>query len=170
MGRSVLAGALTMSLLILPVVIVAAQEALRSVPPSIRHGSLALGATRWQTVWHQVLPSAVPGIMTGVILSLSRALGEAALGGAPVVAYDIDWHSDLIESGVTGELVAYRDHVGLAAGLQRFIDDSEYGRRVGTALRERALRVLDPDHVDTEQLSVYRELLDVVQFDGEAAA
>ena len=103
----------------------------------------------------------IPAVAAFVAPLTGRALGEAALGGAPVVAYDIDWHSDLIESGVTGELVAYRDHVGLAAGLQRFIDDSEYGRRVGTALRERALRVLDPDHVDTEQLSVYRELLGV---------
>ena len=78
LGKSVLAGSLTMSLLILPVVIIAAQEALRAVPGSIRHASLALGATRWQTVRHQVLPAALPGVMTGVILALSRALGEAA--------------------------------------------------------------------------------------------
>ncbi|QDT46576.1 phosphate ABC transporter permease PstA [Symmachiella dynata] len=78
LGRSVIAGALTMSLLVLPVVIIAAQESLRAVPGSIRHASLALGATRWQTVRHQVLPAALPGIMTGVILALSRALGEAA--------------------------------------------------------------------------------------------
>ena len=78
MGRSVIAGALTMSLLVLPVVIIAAQESLRAVPGSIRHASFALGATRWQTVRHQVLPAALPGIMTGVILALSRALGEAA--------------------------------------------------------------------------------------------
>ncbi len=77
-GDTVLAGALTMSLLILPVVIVAAQEALRAVPDSIRHASLALGATRWQTIQHQVLPAALPGISTGTILALSRALGEAA--------------------------------------------------------------------------------------------
>ncbi len=76
--RSVLAGALTLSLVVLPIVILAAQEALRAVPGSIRQSSYALGATRWQTVWHQVLPAALPGMMTGVILAISRALGEAA--------------------------------------------------------------------------------------------
>jgi phosphate transport system permease protein len=76
--RSILAGALTMTLVVLPMVILAAQESLRAVPNSIRHASFALGATRWQTVWHQVLPAAIPGIMTGVILAISRALGEAA--------------------------------------------------------------------------------------------
>ena len=78
LGKSLLAGAFTMSILILPVIIVATQEALRSIPPSLRHASLALGATRWQTVRHQVLPAAVPGIMTGIILSVSRAIGETA--------------------------------------------------------------------------------------------
>lgn len=77
-GRTVISGALSLSLLILPVIIVAAQEALRAVPPSLRHASLALGATRWQTIRHQVLPSALPGIMTGVILAISRAFGETA--------------------------------------------------------------------------------------------
>jgi phosphate transport system permease protein len=60
---TVLSGALTLGLLVLPVVIVATQEALRSVPPSLRHASLALGATQWQTIWHQVLPAAIPGII-----------------------------------------------------------------------------------------------------------
>lgn len=77
-GRVVLAGGLTLSLLILPVIIIASQEALRAVPPSLRHASLALGATRWQTVRHQVLPAAMPGIMTGIILAISRAIGETA--------------------------------------------------------------------------------------------
>lgn len=76
--RSILAGALTLTLVVLPIVILAAQESLRAVPDSIRRASYALGATRWQTVWHQVLPAALPGIMTGVILAISRALGEAA--------------------------------------------------------------------------------------------
>lgn len=76
--RSVISGALTLSLLVLPTVIVAAQEALRAVPSSIRTASYALGATQWQTIRHQVLPAAMPGIMTGVILSLSRAMGETA--------------------------------------------------------------------------------------------
>jgi phosphate transport system permease protein len=78
LGRSLVAGALTMSLLILPIVIISAQEAIRAVPPSIRHASLALGATRWQTIWNQVLPMALPGILTGTILALSRAIGETA--------------------------------------------------------------------------------------------
>jgi phosphate transport system permease protein len=92
MGRVVLAGGLTLALLVLPVVIIAAREAIRAVPPSIREGSLALGATQWQTVWKQVLPAAIPGIATGVILALSRAIGEAApliLVGAPIfIAFD----------------------------------------------------------------------------------
>jgi phosphate transport system permease protein len=78
LGRSVIAAALTMSLLILPVIITASREALKAVPDSIRHGAFALGATRWEVVRNHVLPAALPGILTGVILSLSRALGEAA--------------------------------------------------------------------------------------------
>ena len=78
MGRSVLAGAATLALLALPVVILSTREALRTVPGSIREGSYALGATKWQTIWHQVLPMALPGILTGLILSLSRAIGETA--------------------------------------------------------------------------------------------
>ena len=77
-GSTLIAGAFTMSLLILPVIIVATQEALRAIPPSLRHASLALGATRWQTVRYQVLPAAVPGIMTSIILSISRVIGETA--------------------------------------------------------------------------------------------
>ena len=78
LGRIVLSGGLTLGLLVLPVVIIAAREAIRAVPPSIREGSMALGATQWQTIWRQVLPASVPGIATGVILALSRAIGETA--------------------------------------------------------------------------------------------
>jgi phosphate transport system permease protein len=78
MGRSVLAGSATLALLVLPIVILATREALRAVPRSLREGSYALGATKWQTIWHQVLPVAMPGVLTGVILSLSRAVGETA--------------------------------------------------------------------------------------------
>lgn len=78
MGRSVLAGAATLALLALPVVILSTREALRIVPGSIREGSYALGATKWETIWHQVLPMALPGILTGLILALSRAIGETA--------------------------------------------------------------------------------------------
>lgn len=88
----VIAGAIALSLLILPVVIVATREAIRSVPNEIRQGSLALGATQWQTTWRQVLPSSVPGIATGSILALSRAMGEAApllvLGALVFVTFD----------------------------------------------------------------------------------
>lgn len=78
LGVSVLAGSLTLMLVILPMVIIASQEALRAVPESLREGALGMGATPWQTVWHVTLPAAVPGIMTGTILSMSRAIGEAA--------------------------------------------------------------------------------------------
>ncbi|HZA23741.1 MAG TPA: phosphate ABC transporter permease PstA [Dehalococcoidia bacterium] len=78
LGKSVLAGGLTLALLVLPIVIIAAQEAIRAVPPSLREGGFALGATRWQVVWNLVLPYGFPGILTGVILAVSRALGETA--------------------------------------------------------------------------------------------
>jgi phosphate transport system permease protein len=78
MGQSVMAGASTLALLALPVVILSTREALRTVPGTIREGSYALGATKWQTIWHQVLPMAIPGVLTGLILALSRAIGETA--------------------------------------------------------------------------------------------
>jgi len=78
LGQSLLSGSLTMSLLILPVIIITAREAIRAVPASTRQAAYALGATRWQVVRDQVLPSALPGILTGVILALSRAIGETA--------------------------------------------------------------------------------------------
>ena len=90
----VLAGGIALALLVLPVIIIAAREALRAVPAEIREGSLALGASPLRTVWHQTLPSAIPGVATGTILALSRALGEAAplllLGGLVFVTYDPD--------------------------------------------------------------------------------
>jgi phosphate transport system permease protein len=78
MGRSVMAGACTLALLVLPVVIISTREALRAVPGSLREASYALGATKWQTIQSQVLPAAFPGILTGLILALSRAVGETA--------------------------------------------------------------------------------------------
>ncbi len=78
LGQSLLAGALTLSLLILPIIIISTQEALRSIPSGIRENAYALGATRWQVIWSHVLPMAAPGIFTGVILALSRAIGETA--------------------------------------------------------------------------------------------
>ena len=91
LGSSVLAGSMTLALLVLPVVILSTREALRAVPKSLREGSYALGGTKWQTIWHQVLPSAVPGILTGLILAMSRAIGETAplitLGALTYVAF-----------------------------------------------------------------------------------
>ena len=77
-GRTILSAALTMALLILPLIIINAREAIRAVPNSLRQASYGLGATRWQTVWHHVLPGALPGILTGTILGMSRAIGETA--------------------------------------------------------------------------------------------
>jgi phosphate transport system permease protein len=92
MGPSLLAGALTLAVMSLPVIIVAAREAIRAVPESIRLGAYALGATRWQTVRRQVLPAAMPGTLTGTILALSRAIGETApllVIGLPIVIFSL---------------------------------------------------------------------------------
>ncbi|HEX5879309.1 MAG TPA: phosphate ABC transporter permease PstA [Actinomycetota bacterium] len=92
MGPSLLAGALTLAVMSLPVIIVAAREAIRAVPDGIRLGAFALGATRWQTVRRQVLPAAMPGTLTGTILALSRAIGETApllVIGLPIVIFTL---------------------------------------------------------------------------------
>jgi len=78
MGGSILAGSFTLALLILPIIIVATREAIKAVPKTIKEASFALGASKWQTIWHQVLPASMGGILTGVILALSRAVGETA--------------------------------------------------------------------------------------------
>jgi phosphate transport system permease protein len=92
LGRVVLAGAMILTLLVLPTVIIAAREAIRAVPDSIRQGGFALGATKWQVVWRQVLPASVPGIATGSILALSRAIGETAplimIGAVTYISFD----------------------------------------------------------------------------------
>ena len=91
-GRSILAGALTLALLVLPIIIVAGREALRAVPRDIRLAGMALGATQWEVIRHQVLPAAMPGILTGIILAISRAMGEAAplimIGAFAFVAFN----------------------------------------------------------------------------------
>jgi phosphate transport system permease protein len=91
-GRVVLAGAMILTLLVLPTVIIASREAIRAVPGSIRQGGLALGATKWQVIWRQVLPAAIPGMATGSILALSRAIGETAplilIGAITFVTFD----------------------------------------------------------------------------------
>ncbi len=93
--RSVLSGALTLTLLVLPIIIMSTREALRTVPFSIREASYALGATRWQTIIRQVLPAALPGILTGTILAMSRAVGETAplitIGALTYIAFLPTW-------------------------------------------------------------------------------
>lgn len=98
LGFILAAGSLTLALLVLPTVILASREAIRAVPPSIREGSLALGATQWQTIRRQVLPASIPGILTGVILAISRAIGETAplllVGAATFVTFNPTFFSD----------------------------------------------------------------------------
>ncbi len=99
MGHSILAGAFTLSLLILPVIIIASREAIRAVPSSVRLAAFALGATRWQTVRSHVLPAALPGILTGVILAVSRAIGEAA----PLIILGVPIYHSMIPSAPTDD-------------------------------------------------------------------
>ena len=100
MGRSILAGGLTLGLLVLPLIIINAQEAIRAVPDSLRQAGYGLGATKWQVIWNHVLPSALPGILTGNILSMSRALGETA----PLVVVGA---ATLITSNPTGPMSSF---------------------------------------------------------------
>ncbi len=116
-GPVVLSGACTLALLSLPVVIISSQEALRSVPASLRHAAYALGATKWQTIWHQVLPAALPGILTGVILSLSRAIGEAAPLAVIGVAAQLSYAPGRI-TGI-GDIVQHPDKL-IRAPFDRF--------------------------------------------------
>jgi len=91
-GRTIFSAGLTLALLVLPLVIINAQEAIRAVPNSLRQASFGLGGTRWQTIWHHVLPNAIPGILTGTILSISRAIGETAplvvIGASTFITFD----------------------------------------------------------------------------------
>ena len=93
-GRTILAAGLTLALLILPVIIINSQEAIKAVPNSLREASYGMGATKWQTVWHHVVPNALPGILTGTILSVSRAFGETAplivVGASTFVTFNPD--------------------------------------------------------------------------------
>jgi phosphate transport system permease protein len=93
-GRTILSASLTLALLVLPLIIINAQEAIRAVPNSLRQASYGLGGTKWQTVWYHVLPNAIPGILTGTILAVSRAIGETAplvvIGAATYITFDPD--------------------------------------------------------------------------------
>lgn len=103
----------------------------------------------------RILPrvSAVLSPLTG------RALGEAALGGRPIVAYDVDWHSELVETGITGELVPYRDWRAMADATERLLADPPYADRCGEAVRQRAFEMLDPARADEAQIAAYEDLL-----------
>jgi phosphate transport system permease protein len=94
-GGSVLTGALTLSLLILPVIIVSTREALRAIPDSMREGGYALGATKWEVIWSHLLPMALPGALTGIILALSRAIGEAA----PILVVGVSLYQTYVTTG-----------------------------------------------------------------------
>ncbi len=100
--NTMVAGGLTLGLLVLPVLVVASREAIRAVPPSIREGSMALGATKWQTIWKQVLPAALPGVATGAILSLSRAIGETA----PLIVVGAAYFATAIPGGLGADVTA----------------------------------------------------------------
>ncbi len=125
LGSVILAGALTLGLLVLPVVIVVSREAIRAVPPSIREGALALGATHWQTIWKQTLPGALPGIATGVILALSRAIGETAplivIGGGAFLLFDPSIN------------IADGDYTALPLLIFNLINDADENLRIAAA-------------------------------------
>ncbi len=120
-GGSVLTGALTLSLLILPVIIVATREALRAIPGSIREGGYALGATRWEVIWSHLLPMALPGALTGIILALSRAVGEAA----PILVVGVSLYQTYVTSG------PFEDREGTRSvrGVERRARRENRGRR-----------------------------------------
>lgn len=126
-GASILAGSLTLALLILPVIIVAAEEALVSVPQGFREASLALGATKWQTIRKAVLPNAMPGIITGAILGISRAAGETAPILFTVAAF---WMADLPAS-IMDKAMALPYHLYIMATQ---VPNAPVGIQWGTAL------------------------------------
>lgn len=131
LGSVLLSGACTLALLSLPVIIISSQEALRSVPASLRHAAYAIGATKWQTIWHQVLPAALPGILTGLILSLSRAIGEAA----PLAVLGVPAQLTAVPGQITGvvDVLQHPDKLirapfdrftALPIQIYRWVDDS----------------------------------------------
>jgi len=125
-GKSILAGVLTLGLLILPTVISAAEEALRNVPQSLREASLALGATKWQTTYKVVLPTALPGIMTGAILGIGRAAGETA----PIMFTAAAFFTPFLPTSVFNEVMALPYHIYVLATAGTHIEQTrplQYG-------------------------------------------
>ncbi|MBN2072749.1 MAG: phosphate ABC transporter permease PstA [Actinobacteria bacterium] len=126
-GRSVLAGSLTLSLLILPIIITSTEEALKSVPDTLRHASLALGATRWQTIIKVVLPQAMPGIITGAVLGLGRAAGETA----PILFTAAAFFQPNLPKSVFSQVMALPYHLYV---LVTQVADAPDDKKWGTAL------------------------------------
>jgi phosphate transport system permease protein len=128
-GLSLLAAGLTLSLLVLPLVITAAREAIQAVPNSLREASLALGATKWQTIRHHILPYSISGIMTGVILSLSRAAGETA----PILLTGAWFYMSSLPNSVFDKFMALPYHIFT---MSTQMADLELGRQIayGTAV------------------------------------
>jgi phosphate transport system permease protein len=129
MGVSLLAGSLTLGLLTLPVIIGATEEALKAVPDTYREASLALGATKWQTIYRVVLPAALPGILTGAILGVSRAAGETA----PIMFTAAVYYTPKLPSSIFDEIMALPYHVYVLATAGTEIDATRH-LQYGTAL------------------------------------
>ncbi|MEO0180237.1 MAG: phosphate ABC transporter permease PstA [candidate division WOR-3 bacterium] len=118
MGTSLLASGLTLGLMNLPWLITTSEEALRQVPHSYREGSLALGATKWQTIWKAVLPAALPGILTGMILSMSRAMGETA----PILFTGVVFYTPHLPTSPTSQFMALPYHLYILATQHQNIE------------------------------------------------
>jgi phosphate transport system permease protein len=126
-GRSILAGSLTLALLILPIIITSTEEALKSVPDTLRHASLALGATRWQTIVKVVLPEALPGIITGAVLGVGRAAGETA----PILFTAAAFFQPNLPKSVFSQVMALPYHLYVLATQ---VSDAPDDKKWGTAL------------------------------------
>jgi glycosyltransferase involved in cell wall biosynthesis len=107
----------------------------------------------------QWLARAYPEVSVVLAPYTGRALAEAALGAAAVVAYDVEWHAQFIEPGVTGELVPFMDHEAMAEAAERLLDDPGRARKMGEALREKAVKLVDPAEADRSQAAAYEALL-----------
>ena len=107
------------------------------------------------------LSRVIPLVSVVVSTLTGRALAEAGLGGAPIVAYDIDWHGEAIETGLTGELVPYLDYSSMADSVEKILNDHDYSKVIGSNVRERMLKLMDPVANDKILKGVYEELLNL---------
>jgi len=152
MGNSILAGAFTLSLLVLPIIIVATRESIRAVPPSIRAASYGLGATKWQTIWHQVLPSSMGGILTGVILAISRAVDSETIGSIQLDASfsPIKRVSFTIESARVEQKVNL-DRLNIVIETNGSVDAEEAVKRAATILQDQLSSFVELEPVVEEE-------------------